>query len=56
MKGWIDCPECDGNGTIEREIFISQSMNNPYGFPDTESEECRNCAGVGKIEPLEEDE
>jgi DnaJ-class molecular chaperone len=56
MEHWIDCPECDGNGTVEREIFISQSMNNPYGFPDTESEECRNCAGVGRIEPLEDDE
>tara|TARA_R110000823_G_scaffold210478_1_gene340960 strand:+ start:80 stop:250 length:171 start_codon:yes stop_codon:yes gene_type:complete len=56
MDGWIDCPECDGTGLVKREKFISQSMNNPYGFPDIENEECEDCGGIGNIEPPEEDE
>ena len=52
MKGWIDCPECNGTGTQEREVFVTQSFSNDYGFPDTETVECDNCAGTGKVEPL----
>ena len=55
MKGWIDCPECNGTGTQEREVFVTQSFSNDYGFPDTETVECDNCAGTGQVEPLEED-
>ena len=53
---WIDCPECGGDGTIKRDKFISQSMNNPYGFYETEIEECEKCGGIGEIEPLEEND
>ena len=53
---WIDCPECDGNGYQERETFVTQSLNNDYGFPDTETTECDNCAGTGQVEPTEEEE
>lgn len=56
MEHWIDCPECDGKGYTERETFVTQSLNNDYGFPDTETEECNNCAGTGQVEPMEEDE
>tara|TARA_R110000796_G_scaffold40570_1_gene100392 strand:+ start:856 stop:1023 length:168 start_codon:yes stop_codon:yes gene_type:complete len=55
MTKWIDCPECN-NGTQEREVFVTQSFGNDYGFPDTETIECPNCAGTGQIEPLEDDE
>lgn len=56
MKKFIDCPECDGNGTQEQEVYVRQGFTNDYGFPDSEVTECRNCAGTGKIEPLEADE
>lgn len=56
MKKFIDCPECDGNGTQEQEVYVKQGFTNDYGFPDSEVTECRNCAGTGQIEPLEDDE
>ena len=56
MTKRIDCPECDGTGSQERETFVTQSLNNDYGFPDTETIECDNCAATGQVEPMEEDE
>lgn len=55
MINLIDCPECDGKGTVERDVWVRQSLT-WHGDFESVIEDCDNCAGVGKIEPLEEDE
>jgi len=55
MSKLIDCPECDGNGQVWREVWVRQSAT-WHGDFDTEVQDCDNCNGKGQIEPLEEDE
>jgi hypothetical protein len=52
----IPCPECDGAGYVEYERTRPASFTNPYGYLDTLTEICDNCAGFGSIEPLEDAE
>jgi DnaJ-class molecular chaperone len=55
MSNLIDCPECDGDGTVEREVWVRQSAT-WHGDFGSEVQDCDNCNGKGQIEPLEEDE
>lgn len=41
---WIDCPECDGTGVIDRMTYLSYSGN-----VGTELERCDHCKGTGKV-------
>ena len=51
----IDCPECSGDGTVERDVWVRQSATWQGDF-ESVMEDCDNCGGDGKIEPLKEDE
>ena len=51
MTDKIDCPECDGEGTVEREVWVRQSSTWHGDFEDR-TEDCDNCNGAGTIEPL----
>ena len=55
MSNLINCPECSGEGTVEREVWVAQSAT-WHGDFSCEIETCDNCNGDGKIEPLEENE
>jgi len=55
MSKLINCPECDGDGTVERDVWVRQSST-WHGDFESEVQDCDNCDGDGKIEPLEEDE
>jgi len=55
VSNLINCPECDGDGTVEREVWVRQSAT-WHGDFGCEIETCDNCNGDGKIEPLKEDE
>jgi len=51
----IKCPECGGEGEVEREVWVRQSAT-WHGDFGCEIETCDNCNGDGKIEALEQDE
>jgi hypothetical protein len=55
MINLIDCPEFGGEGTVERDVWVRQSLT-WHGDFESVIEDCDNCVGIGKIEPLEEDE
>ena len=55
MNNKINCPECDGDGKVERDVWVRQSST-WHGDFGCEIETCDNCNGDGKIEPLEGDE
>ncbi len=54
MTNIIKCPECDGEGEVERDVWVRQSST-WHGDFDSVMEDCDNCGGVGQIEALEED-
>lgn len=45
---WKDCPECDGEGTVERETY-HRDMISAKDVP------CENCGGCGEV-LIEDDE
>ena len=51
----IDCPECSGDGTVERDFWVRQSAT-WHGDFGSEVQDCDNCNGDGKIEPMEDNE
>jgi len=55
MEDWINCPECDGEGEVERDVWVRQSST-WHGDFESVMEECEVCSGIGQIDPLEEDE
>ena len=55
MTNIINCPECDGKGEVERDVWVRQSST-WHGDFESVIEDCDNCGGVGQIEALEEDE
>ena len=55
MEDWINCPECDGEGEVERDVWVRQSST-WHGDFESVMEECEVCSGIGRIDPLEEDE
>ena len=55
MSNIINCPECDGKGEVERDVWVRQSST-WHGDFESVMEDCDNCCGVGQIEALEEDE
>lgn len=55
MTGRINCPECDGEGTVEREVWVRQTSSWHGDFED-HTEDCDNCNGLGTIEALDEEE
>jgi DnaJ-class molecular chaperone len=55
MEDWINCPECDGEGQVERDVWVRQSST-WHGDFGSHMEDCDVCGGIGQIDPLEEDE
>jgi len=55
MTDRINCPECGGEGTVEREVWIRQTSSWHGDFED-HTEDCDNCNGLGTIEALDEEE
>ena len=55
MEDWINCPECDGEGQVEHDVWVRQSAT-WHGDFGSHMEECDVCGGIGQIDPLEEDE
>jgi len=55
MTDRINCPECDGEGTVEREVWVRQTSSWHGDFED-HTEYCDNCNGLGTIEALDEGE
>ena len=53
MEDWIKCPECDGEGEVERDVWVRQSST-WHGDFGSHIEECEVCNGIGQIDPLEE--
>ena len=56
MTTRIECPECDGEGTVEYERRLQASHENPFGDYESYNIECANCAGHGTILAMEDDE
>ena len=55
MTKRIDCPECDGTGSVTYDRFVTQGPSVPFGYFEDYSEECDNCAGHGTILALEDE-
>ena len=53
MEDWINCPECDGEGEVERDVWVRQSST-WHGDFGSHMEECEVCKGIGQIDPLED--
>lgn len=52
---WVDCPECQGIGTVERERYVYASFDVDIGHIVEEVLDCDNCGGSGQIEYGHED-
>lgn len=46
---YINCPECEGEGTVEREVWVRQSAT-WHGDFESKTQDCDNCNGAGRIE------
>jgi len=49
MEHKVECKKCDGNGYISWEVIMPQGFTRDIGYPDSETAECRDCAGYGWI-------
>lgn len=45
---WTDCPECNGEGIVERETYHRDMIS-------ARDETCGNCGGSGEIQVEEAD-
>jgi len=45
----VECKKCGGNGYISWEVIMPQGFTRDIGYPDSETAECRDCAGKGSI-------
>ena len=48
----IECPECQGSGTMEVEFARPHNFNRDVGYLDTRTEVCETCEGDGEIDQL----
>ena len=48
------CPECDGDGEVEIEVFIPQNFDRDVGYIDHKKVECPECYGTGEMEVEDE--
>ena len=51
---YINCPECEGEGTVEREVWVRQSAT-WHGDFESKTQDCDNCNGAGRIERDDDD-
>ena len=48
METWIDCPECNGEGTVEQETYHRDMIS-------ARDVTCPRCGGYGEIQTEEEE-
>ena len=48
------CPDCDGDGEVEIEVFIPQNFDRDVGYIDHKKVECPECGGTGELEVEDE--
>ena len=44
------CPDCDGEGEVEIEVFMPQNFDRDVGYIDHKKVECPECGGSGEME------
>lgn len=44
------CPDCDGDGEVEIEVFMPQNFDRDVGYIDHKKVECPECGGSGEME------
>ena len=44
------CPDCDGEGEVEIEVFMPQNFDRDVGYIDHKKVECPECGGTGEME------
>ena len=57
MTRLVECPECDGEGYVYREV-PGGAWNTYYGTwePDEKEVECETCNGDGRVEAEDEED
>ncbi len=48
------CPDCDGDGEVEIEVFMPQNFDRDVGYIDHKKVECPECGGTGRLEVEDE--
>ena len=48
------CPDCDGDGEVEIEVFMPQNFDRDVGYIDHKKVECDECGGTGRLEVEDE--
>ena len=48
------CPDCDGDGEVEIEVFMPQNFDRDVGYIDHKKVECPECGGSGEMEVEDE--
>ena len=48
------CPDCDGDGEVEIEVFMPQNFDRDVGYIDHKKVECPECYGTGEMEVEDE--
>ena len=48
------CPDCDGEGEVEIEVFMPQNFDRDVGYIDHKKVECDECGGTGEMEVEDE--
>ena len=48
------CPDCDGEGEVEIEVFMPQNFDRDVGYIDHKKVECPECYGTGEMEVEDE--
>ena len=48
------CPDCDGDGEVEIEVFMPQNFDRDVGYIDHKKVECPECGGSGRLEVEDE--
>ena len=48
------CPDCDGDGEVEIEVFMPQNFDRDVGYIDHKKVECPECGGTGELEDEDE--
>ena len=46
------CSECDGEGTVLKEVPMPHNFNRDIGFIDTKTVTCETCSGAQEVERL----
>lgn len=48
----VECPECQGAGTVEYDVPRPHAGGFNEGYIDTATEVCETCSGDGEIDQL----